>query len=475
MTFKTQIDKLEGAQNWLVWKLQIELVLEHHEVLEVVTGELEKPVTADPQTSEAQAAHKLMLKELKKKDTTARLIIIKGLNDANLQLVNTCSSASEIWEKLLAIYEQSSGQRLYRLLGQFFNYTKNSGENITTHVAKIQSVFHELNDEMQRLEKVKLPDVVLISRIMSTLPDEYFEFQSVWESIPREIRTINLLTERLRLIEGRLPVKNEEESSAFVAKTKKKSNFEKKSDKKGNSDKKIFKCFKCHKSGHYAKQCKQKSSDTKLTDSSTKESGEAFICEQARVPDSEIWLTDTGCTEHMSPDKRIFNTYTKFTVPKTVKVGNKESIVAIGYGTVIVKMLIGGKWKRNHLKVVWHVPELARNLLSVISALQKGFKFIADDKKCHFVKDNKIYIVGQTINKLYKLLMRVVMPQKSARAYMTSAAETLQLWHEHFGHQRKTHSTFPEETWDRSCDRQRILRRMHLREATSKKLRNSQE
>lgn len=44
MEFKTQIDKLEGAQNWLVWKLQIELVLEHHEVLEVVIGELKKPI-----------------------------------------------------------------------------------------------------------------------------------------------------------------------------------------------------------------------------------------------------------------------------------------------------------------------------------------------------------------------------------------------------------------------------------------------
>ncbi|EZA52479.1 hypothetical protein X777_08594, partial [Ooceraea biroi] len=53
----------------------------------------------------------------------------------------------------------------------------------------------------------------------------------VWESIPREVRTVNLLTDRLRLIEGRLPVKNEEESSAFVAKTKKQSNFGKKSDK----------------------------------------------------------------------------------------------------------------------------------------------------------------------------------------------------------------------------------------------------
>ncbi|KMQ91477.1 zinc knuckle protein [Lasius niger] len=172
----------------------VELVLEHHEVLEVVTGELKKPVAVDPVTSETQTVYNAEMKEFKKKDTTARLIIIKGLNDANLQLVNTCTNASEIWEKLLAIYEQSSGQRLDRLL--------------------------------------------------------------------------------------------------------------------------------------------------------------------------------------------------------------------VGYGTVIVEMLIDGTWKTNHLKVVWHVPDLVRNLFSVTSTLQKGFKFIGDSKECQIIKDNKIYIVGQTINKLYGLLMR---------------------------------------------------------------------
>lgn len=66
---------------------------------------------------------------------------------------------------------------------------------------------------------------------MSTLPVEYFEFQSVWESIPCETRSVNLLTERLRLIEARFPVKNGEES-AFVIKTKKQNNFERKLNKK---------------------------------------------------------------------------------------------------------------------------------------------------------------------------------------------------------------------------------------------------
>lgn len=288
-----------------------------------------------------------------------------------------------------------------RLLGQFFNYSKNSGENIATHVAKIQSIFHELNDEMQRLEKVRLPDVVFMSRIMSTLPAEYFEFQSVWESIPHETRTVIFSRNDFdsSKLGCRLTMKRNRQR--LQQKLKRRATLRRKQIRKVTL-KKAFKCFKCHKTGHIAKQCKQKDSDKKPTDPSTKEIGEAFICELERIPDSDIWLADTGCTEHMTPNEKIFHTYTRFMVPKIVRVGNNEPIEAVGYGTVIVEMLIDGTWKTNHLKVVWHVPELVRNLFSVTSTLQKGFKFIADGKECQIIKNNRIYIVGQTINKLLR-------------------------------------------------------------------------
>ncbi|GFR03241.1 uncharacterized protein TNCT_173961 [Trichonephila clavata] len=59
-----------------------------------------------------------------------------------------------------------------------------------------------------------------MSRFMSTLPSEYFEFKNVWESVPIEEKSVNKLTERLRLIEMRLPSKSTD-STALVATRKK--------------------------------------------------------------------------------------------------------------------------------------------------------------------------------------------------------------------------------------------------------------
>ncbi|KRZ63761.1 hypothetical protein T08_7273, partial [Trichinella sp. T8] len=51
---------------------------------------------------------------------------------------------------------------------------------------------------------------------MSTLPQDYFEFKTVWESVPVGERSVNLLIERLRLIEMRLPEKTTDSSVALT-------------------------------------------------------------------------------------------------------------------------------------------------------------------------------------------------------------------------------------------------------------------
>lgn len=216
MEFKTQIEKLKGATNWSKWKRQIELLLRHGEVLDLVTGIRELPDNlSDSATPDQRTAHEKEIKSYNKDDALAQLILVGNMDDANIELTSTCVSSRSTWEKLLSVYEQSSGQRLDRLMESFFAVSeKEMDEDIATHIAKLQRNFTELNDELKRVAKTVLPDLLLMSRVMSTLPHEYFEFKSVWESIPIDERTVNKLTERLRLIEMRLPPK--QLSSALV-------------------------------------------------------------------------------------------------------------------------------------------------------------------------------------------------------------------------------------------------------------------
>lgn len=53
-----------------------------------------------------------------------------------------------------------------------------------------------------------------------TLPSQYFEFKSVWENVNVKNHLVDLLIERIRLIEQRLPQKSSEEISLSVKTSK---------------------------------------------------------------------------------------------------------------------------------------------------------------------------------------------------------------------------------------------------------------
>ncbi|GFX09635.1 CCHC-type domain-containing protein [Trichonephila clavipes] len=317
MEFKAHIEKLVGAANWSKWKRQIELLSRHHDVHDVVCGDRKCPSLPADASSEVVAAHVKAQKVFIKDDPLAQLILVGNMDDSNAELTSICDTANCVWEKLLSVYEQSSGQRLDRLMEKFFHNDKELEDDIVSHIAKLQRNFSELNDELRRVAKTTLPDLLLMSRIMSTLPSEYFEFKSVWESVPIEERSVNKLTERLRLIEMWLPSKSAI-STALVAARKK---IFKKPERK---------CYVCRKPGHLAKDSWKKESKPKVD-------GDAFVCTVEGVPESEVWIADSGASAHMTKHKNYF-VDTQFNSPKPVYVGNSNAIMAYGHVCVCVEL-----------------------------------------------------------------------------------------------------------------------------------------
>ncbi|GFY51386.1 retrovirus-related Pol polyprotein from transposon TNT 1-94 [Trichonephila inaurata madagascariensis] len=177
---------------------------------------------------------------------------------------------------------------------EFFRSDKELEDDIVSHIAKLQRNFRELNDELRCVVKTTLSDLLLMSRIMSTLPSEYFELKSVWESVPIEERSVNKLTERLRLIEMRLPSKSAD-STAQVA-----------------TREKIFKKpeRKCYRSS--GKKANQKLKVMLL-----------YLL--WKVFQKEVWIADSGASAHMTKHKNYFVDFTQFNSPQPVYVGNKIS------------------------------------------------------------------------------------------------------------------------------------------------------
>ncbi|KAK9703500.1 Zinc knuckle [Popillia japonica] len=117
---------------------------------------------------------------------------------------------------------------------------------------------------------------MVISKILSTLPDNYKHFRTAWELIPTEERTLTKLTSKLGVTEERTLTKL---TSKLVTEE-----MMHKSD--GHEESVVFNtservCFKCKRPGHIEKFCKLKESGEKKCYRCGKEGHFARNCTKA--------------------------------------------------------------------------------------------------------------------------------------------------------------------------------------------------
>ena len=279
-----------------------------------------------------------------------------------------------MWVKLETSYEQKSEQRLEHLYLQRLEYKMETGDSVATHVSKLQKLWMELNEESWRVDKCKLPDTLLIMRILSTLPNEYFEFRMTWESVPRSERTVEYLLERLTMVETRLSQINEATTvstdvSALLGKKPSTVKYNNSSSLKPKRDTSKVKCYGCKEFGHFKNKCPNvKSAPSKSSASDSALFGEVLL---TSVPADGIWIADSGATQHMTKSKDYFVTYTSFNTPKPVTFVNSV-MMAYGEGHIEVESFVNGVCLSHTLKKVWYTPDVVKILFSVPAAADKG-------------------------------------------------------------------------------------------------------
>ncbi|UYV77006.1 hypothetical protein LAZ67_14002793 [Cordylochernes scorpioides] len=438
------IPKLEGLINWPEYKKNIKLLLTINKVIGVVDGTYRKPIKQE--TNEEKEAYVKWESE----DAISQLLFTTSVMPDVSQLIIPCSSAKDMWDKLLSVYEQSSGQRLDMLYNQFFNFKKDPTDDISKHISKLESLWNDMQNELTKQENLKLPESMLMCRIINTLPDEYFDFKSVWESVSKEERSVDNLTQRLRLLEIRIQQRDEcsaSSSTALMANAyENKPNMKgkvTKSNEKFQKTRETRECYFCHRKGHLAKDCRY-AKQKKLKDKEKDETklklnsklSESLISERFNEQDEDIWIGDSGATNHITRNASFYTSYKDFPTQQTVKVGSNEKLIAYGSGTITIETCVKGKWQTHYLTDVWYVPNFSRNVMSLQSTLDKGFEMKMDKKAGEVIVEGKRLPGG-----LYGMLITSIKPENAAEVNLakTQNVNMLQLWHERFGHQNKRH------------------------------------
>ena len=78
------------------------------------------------------------------------------------------------------------------------------------------------------------------------------------------------------------------------------------------------------------------------------------------------WIIDSGATQHMSFEREAQTDYLEIMRPSVVNLGDNRSILAYGKATYHMKAILNDRIQNISLQNVLYLPELDKNLLSVL-------------------------------------------------------------------------------------------------------------
>lgn len=164
----------------------------------------------------------------------------------------------------------------------------------------------------------KIPERMVMTRIIKIFPATYNHFHSAWESTADDRKTLIQLRNRLMTEEKRLKAQDEQAEGAFVAK-----NYGNWRKSKESKPKRMRRCYICNETTHLKRDCP-------LRDKAKQKTSSALVCEALSAVSENSWYLDSGATEHMTNRFEWLYDYRILKKKRPVTIENGEHVFGVG-------------------------------------------------------------------------------------------------------------------------------------------------
>lgn len=185
----SHVVKFNGS-NFPLWKFQVCLTLNQHDLMDIVEGKAKLPQTQVDAIG--AVTNEAAIKKWKSEDNSAQCLIAATVEQSHLRTLMNCKSAESMLTRLITQYEQAAADNKYFLQQCFFEYKFQSSHDICTHITTIESMANQLKDL-----GVVVDDMQIITKVICTLPPSFRHIVSVWDNFEDSKKTLQLLTARL--------------------------------------------------------------------------------------------------------------------------------------------------------------------------------------------------------------------------------------------------------------------------------------
>ncbi|XP_024003644.1 uncharacterized protein LOC112081433 [Eutrema salsugineum] len=355
-------------------------------------------------------------------DTMALQILQTTVTDQIFSCIAPTTTFEEAWEALKTEYKGSMQVRLIKLQAlrrEYENLKMYDGENIKSFTDKLIVFENQLTYHGE-----KKTNSQIIQKILISLPAKFDSIVSVLEQT-RDLDSLTM-TELIGAFNVRTKARktgskqdntksrgNQGKKWCEFCKRNNHTNEEcwkkpKENDQRKNNKSNI-KCYNCGKIGHYSNKCRSKKKERahvslEEEDSSDKDHMLFTASEIEAATKEDVWLVDSGCTNHMTKEEGYFSKLEK-SVKVPIKVGNGEIVMTASKGDVTIMTNNGKKIIQN----VFLVPGLEKNLLSFPQIISSGYRVSFEDKRCIILdaKGKKIMEIPMS-HKSFRIKLRMV-------------------------------------------------------------------
>lgn len=404
----SEIQKLNCEESFSMWKFQLNIVLKSQNLLSVLLDKGDQ-------------------KRDEQRDAQVQKTIMYTINKKYIPLLMNCVTAKEMYEKLCKIFENSSEQQKCDLMQELFQYTYNHTKDMTHHISTIENIAFRLKNIDE-----KVTDGMLISKILSTLPDNYKTFITAWDSTPLNEKTLSNLTTRLLTEEKR----SNTDKQAFFNKHQQLSSVNYKKNNKNTSKYKEKFCKICNKRNHEEKDCYFKKKECKICKKQNHEEKDCYfrhtnkmaLLTMEETTTNSQFIVDSGCTTHLTRTENILkNEKSINTKIHTAK--KNEQLISEKAGKIETKDF--------YIDNVLYVPNLEENLLSVNALTEKDAEVIFTKKNVIIKKNNTEILKGKkNTNGLYTVELDCNQGDDET-SYMSFKKNSAVEWHRKLGHPGK--------------------------------------
>jgi hypothetical protein len=399
-------------------------------------------------------------KESRRKNAQALFHIQIALDKSLFPRIASAKTTVDAWKTLQEAYQGSDQVKVVKLQTlkrEFENLKMQEAENVSDYCVRVKDVVNKMATLGEIVDKE-----VLIKKVLRSLTPRWNHVAIIIEE-SKDLSTLqfdhlvgSLMSHEERLIgsfgesgkkvfSSKLQITKNEDANTRSKRNQSQGRGQNQNYPRGRGasrgrgrgrfDKRNIQCYYCKRYGHFERDCRLKEGNNNKGVNYAQEGDEAssnnlFLSyDKAENGTKDIWYLDSGCSNHMSGNKKLFSTMDGSFKSK-IKLGDDKALEVVAKGAMEVHTKEGMK----SVKDIYYTPQLKHNLLSVGQLCEKNYKVVLENQQCTIYDKNRgnrvVTVVPMSKNRMFPLMFGEHNNHLANMAY----EEKSWLWHLRYGH-----------------------------------------